>query len=68
MFMKLAKHRKFEYTPRIYNPKKDDQNRPKIDFQSLKHRRRNKSFIWLLALLFLVVYLIITLSKISNNF
>lgn len=68
MFTKLAKHRKFEYTPRIYNPKKDEQNRPKIEFRSLRYRRKPRSFIWLLALIFFVVYFIILLSKFAYNF
>lgn len=68
MFSRLSKHRKFEYTPRIYNPSRDDKGKPKIDFQSLRHRRKTKPFIWLLFLFLFVVYLIIALSKIAYNF
>jgi uncharacterized membrane protein (DUF485 family) len=68
MFMKLTKHRNFEYTPRKYDPNKEDRKKPKFDFQQFRHRKKPKPFIWLLALFIFVVYLIIALSKIAHNF
>jgi len=68
MFTKLAKHRKFDYTPRIYNPEKDERARPRIEFRRMHSRRKSRSFIWLLFLLFFVVYLIILLSRFGNNY
>jgi len=69
MFFKLTKHRKFDYTPRIYSSQKKDGDKPSIDFRSLHHRhKKSRSFIWLLFLLFFVVYMIILLSKIAHNF
>lgn len=69
MFMKLAKHKTFEYIPRIYDPRKDESQKTRIRFRSLRqHRRKSYAFIWMLALLFFVVYLIILLSKIANNY
>lgn len=68
MFMKLAKHRKFDYTPRIYDPKKKDQTHPRIEFRSMRRYRKSRSFIWLIILLLFMVYLIILLSKVAQNF
>jgi hypothetical protein len=68
MFTKLATHKTFEYTPRIYDPKKDESNKTRIHFRNMRlHRRRSPSFIWILTLLVLVVSLIILLSKMANN-
>ncbi len=59
MFFKLAKHRKFEYTPRYYNPDKDRAQQTRVHFRHLRHRRKNYSIIWMLALLIFVLYLIL---------
>jgi len=68
MFSKLAKHRKFEYIPRKYDPNKEDREKPKFDFHQFRNRRKTRPFIWLLALFVLVIYLIIALSKIAHHF
>ena len=67
MFFKLAKHRKFDYTPRIYDPDKVDRGKPRIQFRHLRYRRKTRPFIWLLFLLFFVIYLLVALSKIVQN-
>jgi hypothetical protein len=68
MLTRLAKHKTFEYIPRIYDPKKDESNKTRIHFRHMRlHRRRSSSFIWMLALLVFVVSLIILLSKMANN-
>ena len=70
MFGKLPKLRKFDYTPLYYDPDKEesDPDRPHIHFRKFRRRPRTRPFIWLLALLFIVVYLIIALSKLANTF
>ncbi|MEJ2536732.1 MAG: hypothetical protein P8048_06725 [Calditrichia bacterium] len=68
MFLKLARHRKFEYTPRKYDPNKEDREKPNFNFQQFRNRRKTRPFIWLLALFIFVIYLIIALSKIAYNF
>jgi hypothetical protein len=68
MFTKLAKHRKFDYTPRVYNPKKNEGARPRIEFSRMHSKKKSRSFIWLIFLLLFVVYLIILLSKFGNNY
>ncbi len=68
MFTKLSKHRKFDYTPLFYDPAKEEREHPRIHFRRLRSRRKSYSLIWLIALLFLVIYLIIALSKIAHNF
>ncbi len=71
MFFKLAKHRKFDYTPLFYDPKKEEATaggRTRIHFRRLRHRPRTRPFIWLLALLFIVIYLLIALSKLAHTF
>jgi hypothetical protein len=70
MFFKLAKHRKFDYTPLYYDPQKEEAagGRPRIQFRRLRHRTKTRPFIWLLALLFIVIYLLIALSKLAHTF
>ncbi|MBN2367263.1 MAG: hypothetical protein JXL67_13925 [Calditrichaeota bacterium] len=71
MLFKLSNHRKFEYTPRIYDPKKEEQDekmRPRIEFRSMRRNRKSRSFIWFLFLLLFVAYMIILLSKIAYNY
>lgn len=68
MLTKLSKHRKFDYTPRIYNPDKEEGARPRIEFRRMHGHRKSRSFIWLLFLLLFVVYIIILLSKFGNNY
>ncbi|GAB4370351.1 MAG: hypothetical protein Kow0042_12570 [Calditrichia bacterium] len=69
MFNRLAKHRKFDYTPLYYNPAKDErEGHPQIKFSQLRRRRKSHSFIWLFGLLLFVVYLLIALSKIVQNY
>ncbi len=70
MFMKLSKHRTFDYTPRRYDPKKEEKEsgRKPIRFQHLRSQRKSKSYIWLIFLLGFVMYIIYMLSKISLHF
>ncbi len=70
MIFKLTKHRKFDYTPRIYDPKKEEQKeyaRPRIEFRTMRRGRKSRSFIWLLFLLLFVIYMIVLLSKFAYN-
>ncbi len=70
MFGRLAKHRRFEYTPVYYDPEKEEKERgrPRIHFRRMHRKARAKPFIWLLAMLIFVVYLIIILGKIAYNY
>ena len=68
MFMKLAKHKTFEYTPRFYDPKKDERKKPRIHFSRMrKTSRGSRSFIWMIALFIFGVYLLYLLTKLANN-
>ncbi len=68
MFTKLAKHRKFDYTPRVYNPNKETGSRQRIHFTQLRTRKKSHSFIWMLILAGFIVYLLFMLSNVANNF
>jgi len=66
--VKLAKHKTFEYTPRFYDPKKDESKKPRIHFSQLREtNRRSRSFIWMMALFIFGVYLLYLLTKMANN-
>jgi len=69
MFGKLAKHRDFEYTPRYYDPKKEEQEkgRPNINFRRMRHKTKTRPYIWLIAMLAFIIYLLIILSKYAIN-
>jgi hypothetical protein len=66
MFDKLAKHRQFDYTPRYYDPKKEEQEkgRSNINFRRMHRRTKTRPYIWLIALFAFVIYLLFLLSKI----
>lgn len=67
MFGKLAKHRQFEYTPRYYDPKKEEQDkeRPHFNFRRMHRKTKNRSYIWLLGMLAIIIYLLIIFSKLG---
>lgn len=70
MFTKIAKHRKFEYTPHYYNPDEErkSSDRPQINFRRMRSRQKTRPFIWMIILLGFVVYLLIALSRIAQNY
>ncbi|OGB66922.1 MAG: hypothetical protein A2Y94_02460 [Caldithrix sp. RBG_13_44_9] len=68
MFTRLAKHKTFEYTPRFYDPIKDEREKTRIHFSRMRQtKRRSRSFIWMLALFIFAVYLLFLLTKMANN-
>jgi hypothetical protein len=68
MFIKLAKHKTFEYIPRFYDPIKDGRRKPRIRFSRMREtNRRSRSFIWMMALFIFGVYLLYLLTKLANN-
>jgi hypothetical protein len=69
MFGKLAKHRDFQYTPRYYDPKKEEQEkgRPNISFRRMRRKTKTRPYIWLIAMLAFIIYLLFILSKYAVN-
>ena len=69
MFLKNPKIRRFEYIPRFFNPEPDDEDETKrIKFRRLIDRRANKgrSFIGMIVLIFILIFLIRYLHNISK--
>lgn len=63
MLMKKPTHRIFDYTPRYYDPEKDERRKKKLGFKRLrkvKSKRRNP-FIWLI-LIIIVAYMFMKLE------
>ncbi len=61
MFMRKPQHKPFEYTPRYYDPKKDEdaRRRRRIHFERNTHRGSHKPLI-VIILLFILAYLLYT--------
>ncbi|MDT8324398.1 MAG: hypothetical protein RRA94_09820 [Bacteroidota bacterium] len=59
MFMRKPQHKSFDYTPRYYDPKKDEQarRRRRIQFERNTRRGGHKPLI-VLILVFILAYLI----------
>lgn len=59
MFIRKATYRRFEYMPRYYNPTTDPEERRKrrVRFHSNVRRGRNRSMLWLIAMLALALTL-----------
>jgi len=52
-----VRHKKFDYEPRYYDPKKDDKIRQRMRIQRLTGKRRNASgIIYFLILFAMAVY------------
>ncbi len=68
MLTRLSKHKNFDYTPRFYNPDKEKDKHHNIRFTRLRSRRKSYSIIWLLALMGIILFLLISLSNVSKYF
>lgn len=67
MFIKLSKHRTYQYTPRFYNPKKDERERRKIYFRraTIKRSKSNKLVILFIGMAF-ILYTFYLLSGVAK--
>lgn len=65
---RLPKNRKFSYEPRLYDPKKEEREGRRIKFQRKTTRAvaKQRSLIWLLLMLALVVYFVVFLSRLGK--
>lgn len=61
MFIKKPQHKRFEYTPRFYDPKKDEQaiRRRQIRFESNVRRGSHRPLL-IIIILFILVALVYT--------
>ena len=66
MFTKLSKHRSFEYTPRFYDPDKEQRNHPGIRIRRQRHRTKGRSLIWMIATLGFILYVLYFLLKLQQ--
>jgi len=59
MFMRKPQHRRFEYTPRYYDPNKDEdeRRRRRFRFERPPRRKGHRPFI-IIAIMFILVYLL----------
>jgi hypothetical protein len=59
MFMRKPEHRKFDYTPRYYDPKKDEDSRRRrrVQFERTARRGSHRPMI-VLVLIFILAYLV----------
>jgi hypothetical protein len=66
---RLPKSRRFSYTPYYYDPEKEEKEKRQIKFKRRSSRAsiRARSIFWLLFLLVLVIYLIISFVRMSNQ-
>ena len=65
---RTLKPRRFSYEPHYYDPKKEEREGRRIKFKRTRTRAqaRTRSLIWLFILFFLVVYVIIFLSRLGR--
>jgi hypothetical protein len=66
MFIKLAKHRSYQYTPRYYDPAKENKKGPRFRIRRQSHQAKSKSLIWMFALLAFIVYLIYMFTQLQK--
>lgn len=52
-----VKNRRFEYTPRFYDPKEDDRLRQRLRIQSKTRRGKQPAFIAVAILLAVAIYI-----------
>ncbi len=68
MFTKLAKHRTFQYTPRYWDPQKEEREHPRIKFRRVHNPKKSRSMFWYIIVIGFVAYLLYLLSHISGIF
>ena len=62
MFFKKTRHRVFDYTPRFYDPEKDEieRRKRKLKFSSNRSiKRKTKSPVIWIAIIIMIIYLIV---------
>jgi hypothetical protein len=64
MFMRKPRYKRFEYTPRYYNPAKDEgaRHRRRIKFESNVRRGSNRPLI-LIVVIFILAFLMYSFLK-----
>ena len=65
---RLPKNRKFSYEPRLYDPHKEEREGRHIKFQrkTTKAVAKQRSIVWLILMLALVIYFIVFLSRLGK--
>lgn len=68
MAARLARHRKFEYTPHYYKPENSEPSthRKRIRFRHLRRENRKHSLLWMGATLGFLLYLIYLFAQIGK--
>lgn len=67
MFARLKKHRPYQYEPRFYNPDKESRERKPIRFQRRARKSNARSFVFVIAAIAIISYLLHLLSQIANH-
>ncbi len=71
MFIKLSKHRKFEYLPLYWDPEKEEREkgRKRIRFRRTTARHaKMRSYFWLIIMLGFIMYILYLLSRVAKYF
>jgi hypothetical protein len=59
LFRPRVRQKRFDYTPRYYNPSHDDDIRRRIRIKSRSRRKNPTGIIWIAALLLMALYIYI---------
>jgi hypothetical protein len=66
MFVRLKKHRPYQYEPRFYTPDKDSKARKQIRFRRPRRKGNALSMVFIITAIALILYVLHLLSKLIN--
>jgi len=66
MFVRLKKHRPYQYEPRFYNPNKESEARKPIRFRRPRRKSNALSMVFIVTAIALILYVLHLLSQLVN--
>lgn len=67
MFVKLKKHRPYQYEPRFYKPDVAGKERKPIRFRKPPRKSNSLSLVFIVTAIGLILYVLYLLSQLANH-
>jgi hypothetical protein len=67
MFVRLKKHRPYQYEPRFYRPDVTSKERKPIRFRRSRRKNDSLSVVFIVAAIALIFYVLHLLSQLANH-
>lgn len=67
MFVRLRKHRPYQYEPRFYKPDVNSKERKPIRFRRSQRKSNSLSVVFIVTAIALILYVLYLLSQLANH-